>query len=618
MLLLHILNGPRKGSTLNLLNVSGVQREKIVLCEDEVILFEVTLNEDLINLSLALHDNEIQFTNRYERDGKWIYEWRPRETFNRKESFFLNFYGLAELYLVARSHKDNEDFVYYVELNPIEILAKKINAERISAMLHFLARHDGKDLAAAIRVTRIRAGYKEGWRTENFMLDRIEHNLNFLKKILPLVASNPIVTFNQQSRVVIPNRETLIDDRSICWVIENPDILYSVCSDEAFLNIDGDNFNVNNIVESHIQATTDVYENQVLQGFVATLISATKSIQIKLQQGIKGGAQDVYVEGYVSFFSQLNKFSVAINKNRIDKCTRLISELVKILTWLEHRIPVKKKYLGLPKFTQKAKSNLFYQQVFKRMISWQRFGAPDWGVQEELNSIKDIPKLFEYYLFCVVKSHLETMGTENNPVIFESENADGDHFKYRWGTSSIRLMYEPQIWTVDHAQSIAMDIVNTEGWTINNQWGNTNIQINKRGNIGLRSNRCPDILIEFSTVNEQTKYIVIDAKYTDSKRAFLTYLPELTMKYIHGIHQKKNGDNLSVALMIVNPDEYPNTRHFHNQNYSIYGKTPVIPALMVTSIDVSNAHYVSSNLRSDLLRIVELIRRTPSENVMKN
>lgn len=613
MLLLHILNGPRKGVTLNLLSASEVQRERIVLCEDDVIRFEVSLNEDLSNLSLALHDNEIQCTNRYERDGKWVYEWRPKETFNRKESFFLNFYGLAELSLIARSHKDNEDFAYFVELNPIEILAKKINAERISAMLHFLARQDGKDLAAAIRVTRIRAGYKEGGRSENFLLDRIEHNLNFLKKVLPIIATNAIATFNQKSRVVIPNRDTLIDDRSIGWVIENPDILYSAYSDEAFLNIDGENFNVSNILESHIQATTDVYENQVLQGFVATLISATKSIQIKLQQGARGGTQVVNVEGYVSFFSQLNKFSAAINRNRIDKCARLISELVKILNWLERRIPVKKKYLGIPQFTQKAKSNLFYQQVFNRVISWHRFGAPDWGFQEELNSIKDIPKLFEYYLLCVVKNHLETMGTEDNPVIYESENADGDHFKYRWGTSSITLMYEPQIWTVDHAQSTSMNIVNTEGWTTkNNQWGNTNIEINKRGSFGGRSNRCPDILIECSAENEQTKHIIIDAKYTDSKRAFLTYLPELTMKYIHGIHQKTSGDTSSVALMIVNPDEFPNTRHFHNQRYSIYGKMPVTPALMVTSIDVSNAHSISSNLRSDLSRIVELIFRAPN------
>ena len=597
---------------LELFNVSSMAQSPIVLMEDEAVRFTTVLDEDLFNLTLVLHENEVRYTKREENKGSWIYEWYPRDTYNRKEPFFQNFFGLAELSLIAKNPLKSDELIFFIELNPIEILAKKINAERISSMLDFLAQQDGKDLASAIRITRIRAGYKEGGRTDTFLLERIENNLNFLRKILPAIALRPIVKLGQVARLVIPNQETLMDDRSLSWIMENPDNLYqATTSEESILNYDGEYFNATKIIENQTETSFDVYENQVLHGFVITLISAVKQIQVKLRLSSKVQSQPIfYFEGYVSFFSQLNKLTAAINKNKIDKCTRLITDLSRVRDWVRQSLPVKKIYLGIPKFTQKAKYNILYQQVFNRMISWHRYGAPDWGFQDELNSIKDIPKLFEYYLLCVIKNHLENMVSQDCPLTLELESSNIDVFEYNWGISRIRLMYEPEIWMVGHSQAYSENLVNTEGWTVRNYEGRLRIEnkeLTQRKSRGKNSNRCPDLIIEVSQPDKQLTYFIIDAKYTDSKRAFLNYLPDLTMKYLHGIHQQGSGKNLSAALMIVNPDENPNTQHFHHDDYTIYGKYPITPALMVTSIDVSKAHYPGSNIRNNVSRVIRLM-----------
>ena len=86
----------------------------------------------------------------------------------------------------------------------------------------------------------------------------------------------------------------------------------------------------------------------------------------------------------------------------------------------------------------------------------------------------------------------------------------------------------------------------------------------------------------------------------------MNYLPELTMKYVHGIHRQTNGDNSTIALIIVNPNEAATTRHFHHYDYSIYGTNPVTPALLVSSIDVAAAHEPDSNFRRDLSKVINI------------
>jgi len=80
------------------------------------------------------------------------------------------------------------------------------------------------------------------------------------------------------------------------------------------------------------------------------------------------------------------------------------------------------------------------------------------------------------------------------------------------------------------------------------------------------------------------------------------------MKYIHGIHHKDTGQNHSVALMIINPtsDLKERTRHFHSDNYSIFGMHPVTPALLVSSLDFNNAETDESEFSKCVMKLLEL------------
>lgn len=459
---IEIVSGKRTGTHLSLHPIASMQLEPIILLEDEALRFHVLLNEYYENLVLVLHENEVPYSQCIIQGEQYRYEWFPREINSRKEPFFHNYYGTAELVLIS---KKNAEPIIIQQYHPIEILAKKINAERVDSMLSFLASHDSEVLAIFFRVTRIRAGFKEGGKSDIFLIEQLERNATFLSSVLPVIYSNPLVSLRQQSRLVIPNEHTLVDENTLSWLSENTDSLYQVGNQQnAILDINGDFYSVSKVLETHLIKQTDVYENRVLHGFVSVLAHAAKDILRGLSQPPIETRPHVTVDGYLSFFSQIKKFLSTINTSKIERCERLVKKFESFAERLRRKLPVKSSFKGVPQFTQKTKQNIYYQKIFHRMIAWHRFGAPDWSLQEELFSIKDIPKLFEYYLLFLIKDHFDKLPSVRGMTISSTTDAINDNdFEYAWDGFQLSIRYEPKIWQYGHNKAYSQVLINSEG-----------------------------------------------------------------------------------------------------------------------------------------------------------
>ncbi|HCD3926638.1 TPA: DUF2357 domain-containing protein, partial [Klebsiella aerogenes] len=143
---------------------------------------------------------------------------------------------------------------------------------------------------------------------------------------------------------------------------------------------------------------------------------------------------------------------------------------------------------------------------------------------------------------------------------------------------TLNLLYEPKYWMAKHSLADLRGLVNTEGWTIYNG------KVSKRSSSGRFSNRSPDFVIKISNSFDNEKFIILDAKYTYSDKAFVHYLPDLTLKYLHGLGSISNTQNQISGLMILNPDERSQVRDFHNSTFDIFSETPAMPFLLCASI----------------------------------
>lgn len=595
-----------------------------VLCEDDALEFSVYTNEPYPDIHLALHEVFIAPTvsHSINSDGTaFEYIWKPKPLGFGYESFFHNFCGLAELLIVEKTQTSYESFDLNIlqPLMPIEVLARKINADRIKSMLTFLARNDGRDLAALARITRKYSGFKDGEKTIAYTLDRVESYVKFLDEVLPRILRKPIVKLTQTNQYVPYTHQSNISEDTIINLLEAPDLLYPVIDiEESIIELDDQLYGVDSILETVIVEETNLYENQVVHGFVEVLITSVQNIQKRLSEiQIKSSTKQII--GYESLFNKLSEFNVKLNKPLIERCSIFLNSLYRMKYILEKKLKVKSVHLNEPHFSHKAKQNVFYQQLFKKMIEWLRFGTPDWSLQNELNSIQDLTKLFEYYLFCVTKEHVLNCTSYYGGGITESpiDGSNDSRFVFKFGDNfKAELFYEPDIFETDADDALLPEYRNTEAWKQSDRSTYQLRKDNSRTTKLFRYRRTPDVVLRLSK-GDQDALLIVDAKYMQSSKAFNVAMPECVMKYIHGIH-KEAGNTTTVGLMIVNPDEENFIRHFHHDKYSIFGDTPVTPAIMTTSIDVGQGHVFASPLQKSLFRLIELMAKSIDQIGLEN
>lgn len=637
MLKLEFLSGARKGEEAILDVVSSESVSRPQIREDDVIKFTVTLDREA-RVKLILHEIQMYATSRRQQDGKWIYEWSPGLGEYTHHCFFQNYYGLASLDVLIESGDDPYS-VYgdlprslttngvLVEYQEIEVLAKSENAFRVDSMIGFISAQDPNLIASVFRVTRLRAGYvgDEG-RSETQYLDRIEKNTKDVERIIRALSKAPILKSQAQTRLIVPNEHSVPDDSTISWINANASEIYQTDDQlNSFFEIDDKYYSANKILETYVSTSSDCYENRVVHGYVVLLKQAVKNILDSMRS--RKLVQDKEPpKGYASFFTQINKYSKIINKNKLDRCSDLDRRLSMVLERLRKNIPVNGLHLGVPNLTPKAKSNPVYRGLFLRMIEFMRFGKPSWDVNDELLSITSVPKLFEYYCLFITRQKIENfVALESSDISNGDDGSEGiSKFSYRCGSLTISLLYEPSYWVYGHHNALGSQQVNSEGWTRSKlerfKYHSSplpDFSIGKRGNTGPHARRSPDLVIQVEAPQRKTLSIVIDAKYTRNEKAFLDYLPALTMKYVHGIHEQVTGHQQAVALVIMNPtsDYIERTRHFHSERFSIHGVAPVVPALFVSSLDFTTAELHTSDFHKNILRVIEFVTNMQREDV---
>ncbi|NDL00354.1 DUF2357 domain-containing protein [Photorhabdus bodei] len=571
---LTILNGPRKNELIELFEQDSTHYASPYILEDEAIDIKISLDSAYERVCLSLHENEIEYTDIFHdiRNNKWVYTWHPKKTINYQyETFFHNYFGIAEFFLILE-HDEKEKLVLFQK---IDVLAKKINAERVNDMLSFLAKHNNDALYSFFRVTRRNAGFKDGDTPADIFLEWMEKTIKNLSQLIDAILFEPITKLTTKYQFIAPTESTNVDDQTLSWICDNIEELFETPQEQdAILEYNGKFYSSLKIRESSLCNDSDVYENQVLHGFITTLKLAVSGLLAGFETPTQYQEKNNTYSEYVSFYNQIRKFQRKINHNKIKKCKEMLIYLNHIKRKLNKRIPVKRQLTGIPTLTMKVKNHKTYLSIFNKIISWYRFGSPDWSTQEELLSLKSIPKLFEYYSLFYLKEILDKYFRYTTP--FDS-NDGKSFFCYKINNTRITLHYEPKYWMHKNKKSGEESLINSENWTINNG------KINIRNHFSKNSNRSPDFVITVENGVSRYHYI-LDAKYTTHKKGFTHYLPELTMKYLHGLHDISSKNKNILGLTVITPNISAIIKHYHTDSFNIFSDNPIEPSLNVGSI----------------------------------
>ena len=442
-------------------------------------------------------------------------------------------------------------------------------------MLSYLANLDDDELHSLFQTTKYNAGFKEGTNTPISNLERLEYSFKLLVSLIPNILRKPISKLVPEQKVIQPNDHHDFNDESLGWLMSNLSVL-DECDDihESHLRFDNQMYKAGALQISELKESTDVYENRVIHGFVYLLIIEISS-QLNSYETVDVGQITVASppKGYVSFFDQVKKFKKRLLSEQISRCEHLLNSANNLMFNLEKHLSVKNVLTQRPMLTSKAASNISYRTIFIEFINWHEKSKPDWSVYENLFAIKSIPILFESYCYYRVAETLNSILLTNDRI--------NNYWQDEYG-NEISLLREPTYWMPLNKNVSDSRFINSEGLTV------TKTKVRPRSHTHRNSHRCPDIVIEVKQRNGELKLAVLDAKYTTELIASEKRLPECTMKYIHGIHQKGIGKAVVDSMTILFPEQSSPFNSFHVKEHDLLSSNPITPSLQCLGLELSD------------------------------
>lgn len=572
---LIIKNGERKGELISLSSTLNRAQTLPWLKENEAIEFSFTTSSQYSSATLELYEHSIEPTRvETHDDDKVTFIWSPLiKRGYQYECLFINYFGVAELNVkLTEEYRTDPDFIYF---QPIEILSSKVTEDKVEEMFNFLSQLPGESLHSIFSATRHGVGLTEGTVSPEINQERLEIATTKLQNKIVYIIKNSITRLVPEYKTITATGDEDVDDKTLGWLLENLSVLSETDNlESAHIYYDEIYYSASSLQIPVLANNTNLYENQVIHGYINLLLYESQELLSHYTQGfvIRDRDNNYIPDGYSSFFDKVSRFKNKLVQSKIKSCEQIIDELKKIKLIMDMHVPVSIGIMNRPIITPKVNKNHGYRDVFVDIIQWHEKGIVDWSVYDNLFAIQSIPKLFETYCFYRVAISLnELFGFKNKKSLYNI-------FLSKQGFE-ISILREPKYWISNHKKSYNQKIANSEGWTIKNR-----DQINPRSHKGPYAHRAPDIVIKIVDPNGFKELIILDAKYTNIKNAFINYLPELTMKYVHGIHKIKSNERTVNSLTIIHPDTERSFRSFHDDDYNIFGQHSVSPSLQCIGV----------------------------------
>ena len=592
----EILNGKRKGNSFRLPLVGDSDVEAIpYLLETEAVAFHLKTDEPYDQVELLLEPFNYRLHQQINGDASYTYSLLPdKNAQGYYAALFFNYFGLASL---AIKIAKGEDVVTY-EVRSFEVLARQLSADQAEKMLAYLLESTESDLLKALGGTRLGANPNELGDSPEKLLEQLIHHISLLEDIVPYIAHRPLTALTARAELVDGASIDAIDENGVGWLLENLSVLEETDDPvKAHIENDGIYLSAAELQTTVIREDTDILENRVLHGYVRSMQELVHELLSGYQASEYPSSSHSY-DGYISFFTAMQKWIGKLTSIRIESLRDCELRLRKLGSTLSRYLPVRQDVIGIPKFSQRIKSNTHYLTIFKSASNWYQRNKIDWRTHQMLLAINSVPKLWEYYTVVRVQRWCKRFG-ESGPL---SHDSLWSGYFENW---SAHLYYEPCYWMTGH-QNVGNDLIVNSQLRSADQARQDHLGITRQGKF---SHRAPDIILELrppKNSNITTKLLAFDAKYTSRKKAFEHYLPDVTLKYVHGIAHKSQGACIE-SMLVLYPDVDDVLMDFHAAPYNLFGQQPQLPVLGAQAMSLGSGDQESHwQFEITLERLVEL------------
>ena len=294
--------------------------------------------------------------------------------------------------------------------------------------------------------------------------------------------------------------------------------------------------------------TFDIYENQVLIGFLKTIVNELNEMKrfvVKTRDGVWQFPDDgEYLDSAIYVFTK-NKKMLDDYETQIEEARQAFLNLYRNYNRIYNinADPV----FDFPKYTNIFGKIAPYHIVFEKITDWFSYGNYNLARYDLLFTFISLSRIYEYFCLISINKAIEKCGytlrkssTYKYTEIGSYQNTQYNNtFEYGNGESTVTVYYQPVIYNGDIKYSRTNEISIYRATSIKfsdfeeEAYDDETERSYRPGE--NRSFYTPDYIIKIQRRGQKTKYYILDAKHSTFGTVKNCQIPKLAFKYLFSL-----------------------------------------------------------------------------------
>lgn len=515
--------------------------------------YEINLNAEDI---AAVQDVHVYINDVYEQStyNNGSIRFPGRGTSDRK--IFLDCYGFVTIGLSLIMLDGTEKHVTS-EYLPVLVRKGQLN-EAVEAMVNYVYNHQELLLLNGEPKPRNLTGLKEsGYKSLAAQIILAEEIATIYESSYGYFKTNS--RFRIEKIPVVDHFERLqyVTPATLAYIASHPEQLRPVSS-EVGIRINGKIYHPQKTLSLQSVNSYDIYENRVVLQFVRKMVDEVMELQARCKQILQQIPHD---EDYNDEYIYSSFFMFAETRRTLEKGVQQLSLLYDKFTklWSMYQnallIPTelvtRELLINAPRPTAIFMSVPQYNKVFVHIHQWFNFGIYDFEKERFMLSFIKISSLYESYLLTKMVAYFEERGYKLNdakrcsyPVATSWKYKNTRYintFCFTNGNTALTIFYQPVVFDTDRKW------VNGVGLYRNNSisvYTGDDDNKSRGGHYYV-----PDYIIKVER-DGISKYLIIDAKFSDVSNVRTHYVKDLAFKYLFSISPIEETDDI-IGMCII-------------------------------------------------------------------
>lgn len=554
--------------------------------------YELVLNHENIDKvqAVRVYINDVHEPSVYNK-GKIYF---PDRATNDKR-IFLDCYGFVEISLTLVMEEGNEHTLS-TDFLPVLVRRGRLN-NAVNSMVDYVYRNQETLLLNGEPKPRNMAGLKEdGYKSLSAQVILAEEIASLYESSYGYFKANCRFRIDKVPSIDRLEHLQHVTPKTLEYITCHPEELRPVTSTSG-VRIGGRVYQPEKTLSLRNVNSYDIYENRIVLGFLRKMIDEVELLKngcAELVQQIP--ANEDYSPDYIysSFFmlSETRKMletkmrTLSLVYDKFVKLLGLYSQLLNIQT---------EQLVTSPRPTAIFLSVPQYNKIFVRIHQWFSFGIYDFAKENFMLSFIKISSLYESYLLAKMINYMTNRGYTLQEAKKHTYPATSQRWRYKNTRGSntflftnqtkiIRLYYQPVIYTSDRRPANNIGL-----------YRNNSIPVFSGDNDDNRyggSYYAPDYLIEVDE-NGTSKYLVLDAKFSDLLTVKRYYIKDIVFKYLFSISPILSTDSvLGMCIIYGKCNEGDSLQSAYDKELpgaSIVPVANILPLIEGIDVDEHNA-----------------------------